>query len=253
MRKIGLFSLVLFLVAATLWQFELALDINPSSQPALSASAKSQAKPLNEVFEKAESKTSPPANKAKESQIQARSKELLACLKNETCHYPQTDPRSYSYALGGDMMKLLGQAESLLDRQALREICHSYLRVPNGHVQAKAIEILATLPVNYETLLVLNEVLGETFDSVLLSKSMPLLERYHQQTFSNEVDDLLLQQVQSGGHFVRQSLSAKVLPFLNDSNLIRYQQAALKLPQNSLEYQQLNAVLKEYQRIKRGG
>lgn len=259
MRNIGIVSLIAIFVTASIWLFkqstieDLAQNVqeNESSETTLALR-----KPTHS--EKTQDK---PISKGSESnlfEIEARAEYLLSCLENVTCDYPQTDPRSYGYALGGDMIKLLDESEALMEKNELSQdkltkLSHAFLMVPNGHVQAKAIELIEKLPVSQETFSKLEQVFSNNFDSVLLSKSMSLLESYHQQDFSVEVDNLLLQQVQTGGHFVRQTLSAQVLPFINQTNMPRYQLAAQALPKNSLEHKQLKAVLEEYQRIAQGG
>ncbi|WP_144394361.1 hypothetical protein [Pleionea sediminis] len=190
--------------------------------------------------------------------VNEQAEKLMLCLEEESCDYPQTDPRSYGYALGKDMIQLMvssqqAMVEGNLDTFQLRKIGLTFLSVPDGHVQAKAISVLNTLPVDSETFVRVDSVLNDHFDSVLLEKSLSFLLRYHTHGFGNEVDRLLQKQIRSGGHFSRQMLSAKILPFINESNVESYRSTANSLSQQSLEYRQLTTVLKEYQLFQQGG
>lgn len=190
--------------------------------------------------------------------FEENSARLLNCFEQENCDYPQTDPKSYYFAVGDDMKTFLSEVKQSfaigdLTGNETREIAHKFLRVPNGHVQSKAIEILESLPVSEDTYKVLELALQDNFDSVLLLKSLSLLTNYHQHGFSHRIDNMFQSLISSGGHFVRQNLSSRLLPFINEDNVESYRLTASRMSADSLECRQLNTTLNEYQLLMQGG
>lgn len=191
-------------------------------------------------------------------EVQDKLDTLLACASSEQCNYPQTDPKSYHYAVSAAMIELLNQAEQevakgRLTEDDLREFAHRLTRVREGHVQAAAIQVLTKLTLADETLTTVTDALADTFDAVLLEKSLPLLTRYHQQGYRQAVDNLLTSQLTTGGHFARQTLSARILVFINQDNETLYQSALQQLPSHSLVHTQLSQALREFHQLQTGG
>ncbi|WMS86637.1 hypothetical protein [Pleionea litopenaei] len=190
--------------------------------------------------------------------LQEKVVRLNDCYLSGACNYPNSDPRSYDYALGNDMVKLMDELEMYflngeLDSDELRLFAHQFLNIDNGHVQAKAIQLLNQLSVDSETLLLVTSTLSNHYDAALLEKSLPLLQAYHQQGFALDVDTLLQQQVQTGGHFIRQMLSGNILPFINNSNVQSYRNISTQMNASSVEFFQLTEALDEFQRLQHGG
>ncbi len=196
--------------------------------------------------------------KGKSETLMSRADELIACIDSDSCHYPDSDPRSYGYALGNDMISVLNDAEMAfsngeINADLLRDLSHRFFIFDNGHVRAKAIKILEKLPVDGTTFELLQHTFANHYDSVLLEKSMHLLETYYEQGYSQPLDALFLQQLQTGAHFVRHTLSEKILPFINSNNLADYQQILSQMPKDSLEFRQLEVALEEFNQLAQGG
>ncbi|TQV76700.1 hypothetical protein FLL45_01700 [Aliikangiella marina] len=198
-----------------------------------------------------------PATRSFQS-IELESIRLIDCFNDVNCDYPQSDPKSYFFAVGDDMKHLLKVTSAnfasgnISDNEA-QIIALDMLRIPNGHVQSEAIALLESLPVTDESFSALKSVFSDNFDSILLEKSLTLLHRYHQQGFDQELDALFQSLMINGGHFVRQFISANLLPFINNSNIESYRHSASQMNNSTLEFRQLMSTLNEYELIQQGG
>lgn len=194
-----------------------------------------------------------PTDKAEEyTALQARMISLQSCFHDESCDYPRSNAKQYEVAVGEDMIQLLSAAEESfadgkIQDDQLRILAHELIDMDNGYVQSKAIEVLETLPVNDDTLLLFSLAFENDIDPVFLQKSLHLLETYHQQSYAEEIDRLLQQQLAAGDYFVSQQLSANLVAFINPSNIEGYRQIAATFAPETLQYQQLHAAFNQYE------
>lgn len=242
------------LIVALLVGAALIRDWNEPTRPAHPTPR--QIAPLPPASESA--KTSPA--KFLESQFAkdfAELKNVENCYRTDTCNYPQTDPRSYSIAVGHDLAQKTAElhrnyAGDSSAQEGLMELAQLTIRIDDGFVQDAALDLLHDLPISAENLAALGEGLQYNTDPLISSKAILELGRYigtpQELQMQTIVQDML-----HGAHFAAQAAGENILPFINDKSFAAYQQLKNRLPPESRVARNLATALAEYRRQQSGG
>src|SRR3990167_3134594 len=108
---------------------------------------------------------------------------LRACYESEKCDFPQTDPRSYHFAVGQAINAELAafQEKYRHDPEARREletIARDELANLDANVQSFALKILAGFPPAEENLKTITEALHNNPDAAFVGEAMDEFKRY---------------------------------------------------------------------------
>ncbi|MBX7231114.1 MAG: hypothetical protein K1X29_03410 [Bdellovibrionales bacterium] len=196
-----------------------------------------------------------------DSKLQPVTKEELMALKQcyatQTCNFPQTDPRSYEFALGRAIALGLKNyfeqnKNNLQSLEDLTALAQDFIQSRDGFVQDQALDILAYLPPSAENLESLTQALKDSSDGDLIEKSLAECKRYLNSENGEKVDQFVQHIVESGGHFSSQRIASQIIPFINEKNFQKYQQILARLPKESVAARNLKASMEEYLLLKRG-
>jgi hypothetical protein len=186
-----------------------------------------------------------------------RFNELKDCLKTSDCNFDDSDPRAYEINVGEAMRKLvattlkgLKNGDVQLSEEEITELFEQAIHIPNGHVQAAALELQDYLPLNEQNL---NRLLTgldiSNYDSVLFAKSLDYLLEYRKNYFVTEIDDFLKKHIETGAHYTSQYLSESILPFLSSDNIAQYEEMVQKMDPKEHRTSQLKIAIDEYKRM----
>lgn len=117
-------------------------------------------------------------------------------------------------------LKALPREASPAEQAAL---AREFLAFPEGHVQAEALALAARLPPDAATVNAAVAALRESYDSVLFRQAFPILQQWQQQGLSAGYEDMLAEVLYTGGWHAAQAVAENLTPFLNDSNLARFE------------------------------
>lgn len=183
---------------------------------------------------------------------------LKNCYHSNECDFPDTDPREYYFEVGKSMADLLdkihqgAEAGSVPDA-TLVQAAEELLAVENGYVQAKAISLIEKYDTDLAAFPLVENALRQTVDAELFAQSLSLLSRYAENGHAGQVSELLVQQIESGGHHVSQLASERLFPFINASNVYQFQSLLETLPEDSVRYRNVRQALNEYALLLSGG
>lgn len=176
---------------------------------------------------------------------------LKACESSGQCAYPQTDPRSYGFALAQDVKKILFRmaewvrSESLESRE-VSEIAREFLQSEDGFVQASALDLIATQPTSIENRDAILRQVIEGHDSNLIEHAMLELERYTGSSDRDVIDQVLGRVLTTGAPFVARAVSNFIGPFVDARSYRFFTDVLAQLPPDSIYYEKLEASLKAF-------
>jgi hypothetical protein len=218
-------------------QAHVIIDSKPSRSPAAATPTSGLASPQAHVYI-------------------AKLHSLEACVDGG-CDFPQTDPRSYGFALGralqGELFKLADwcRQQGITDREIGETAVH-FLQSENGHVQEAALDLMSTQPPRAENLqTILNNVIGG-YDSRLIEFALLELERYDSPSDRAVIDEALAEALLTGAPFVAREISGHLADFIDDQSYSYFSTILDRLPENSVYRTQLEASLSDFRRRKSG-
>ncbi len=184
-------------------------------------------------------------------------KKLKDCYETRTCSFPETDPKSYEFALGKQIQSELMEfrkkySQDLRHSKELIRVAKEFLMTGDGFVQEEAIHLLSSLPPSQESLVAITEGLYSTPDPKLMEQALGEFQRYLGSPWENQVHSFLGQTLATGAQFSAITVSEKIMPFVNDKSYKSYQQTLLNMAPGSRASKNLNAALKEYRRLQTG-
>ena len=182
----------------------------------------------------------------------------LACSQTDSCTITnQTEPRAGHFEVVKnineqlDILIFSAQRSAGANTDEFGQLAREAIAFPDGHVQAKAIELMGLLEPQAENVGVIIEQLEGHSDATLFRLSINELTRYPQA--QRDIDSLMMETMKTGGHFSAQSVAQYITPLINTSNLSDYQTFAATLDQQTKTAKLLNATLAEYAITLAGG
>ncbi|MDI4634449.1 hypothetical protein J7U46_15425 [Pelomonas sp. V22] len=146
-------------------------------------------------------------------------------------------------------LKALPKEASPSEQAAL---AREFLAFPEGHVQAEALALAARLPPDAATVNAAVAALRESYDSVLFRQAFPILQQWQQQGLSAGYEDMLAEVLHTGGWHAAQAVAENLTPFLNDSNLARFEAVRGQLAEGARK-NALSHSLAQYRLQRSGG
>lgn len=200
--------------------------------------------------------SSPLTSKEEEERRQALNKILTtqACYENQQCDFPQTDPKSYEYAVGQSLAQQLRVFRQRFPAATvdLNTLAREYVASPDAFVQSEALDILATLPTSPENLKALSEGVETSTDPSLIQKSLVEFKRYLGTPQEAQVHETLAKIIDSGAHFTSQTVAEEIAPFINASSLERYRRTVTNMSAETTAAKNLQTALEEFERHQTG-
>lgn len=205
--------------------------------------------------------SNPPVNTQPQQQKQealAEISKVVDCYQSNACNYPQTDPRSYEFAVSRDLAeKLKFFHEKFRQDPAAQEdltrLARQAFKIEDGFVQSVALDIFKDLPINKENLNVLGEGLKVTPDPLIAEKSLSELQRYINTPEEGQMQGIVQNVLGNGAHFASQKVGENILSFINERSFPSYRDLQRQLPAQSRVSRDLAGALREYHRQRTGG
>jgi len=175
----------------------------------------------------------------------------LTCSQTDTCTISnESDSRAGHFEVVKNINEQLdtlifsAQRSAGVNVDEVGQLAREAMAFPDGHVQAKAIELMGLLEPQAENVAVIVEHLAGHSDATIFRLSINELTRYPQA--QTEIDSLMMETMKTGGHFSAQSVAQYITPLINNANLSAYQTFAATLDQQTKAAKLLNATLAEY-------
>jgi len=187
---------------------------------------------------------------------------LMECTLDGSCvAEDQSDPRAGHLQAVGRLSRTLdalveaAHTDENLPTVELGSFARRALAFPDGHVQARAISLMGALapdPQNVDTIVT---HLDGHHDAALFELAMAELGRYAggADAASSRIDDLLIDTLTNGAHFVAQTVAANVGKLLDADNVDRFESLSRELPQQSRTAKILRSTLAEYRLVTSDG
>jgi hypothetical protein len=177
--------------------------------------------------------------------------EVSACVDQYGSRNNSLDAHFQVVQQAEQALRRLSQAG--LTEKELGEAAEWALRSADGHVHAAALDLLALTRPTPEQVQAVTAALEHSFDSTLIRKALPLLQRWHQQGLCNSCERMMVLILKDGGLYAGQVVAQSLLPFLSPGNVETFKATANELPADSLKKRHLEQTLEEYQRLSTGG
>ncbi len=182
----------------------------------------------------------------------------LQCWERDDCSYAQSDPRSYSFAVAKDLETKLSQFLSELQKDPTlaadaEKIALESMKVLDGHVQAKAMEIFGLLPKDPKYVEAIIGGLENTPNPLLIEQAMKEFERYIGTPEEQRIQEFLAEFIAHGAQFSSEKASEEIFKFLNERSVVLFREILPRMEPNSTPAQYLRAALLEYERTRMGG
>lgn len=170
------------------------------------------------------------------------------------CAYPDSDRKTYEFAVGRDIQKrLLQLAEQLRtdehtneqDNRGVSALAVGFLANSDGHVQEGALDVLASLPTSPEALTAILKNVIEGYDAELIEQGMAELERYQDEVDLVRIHQTLAQGMITGAPFTAREISAHISPFVTMRSVRFYRDLLGQLSVESVVYANLKAAVSE--------
>lgn len=185
-------------------------------------------------------------------------KESKSCLETESCDFPHTDPRSYSFAVGRRIAEQLGQLalayadDPSLENEAM-EAAREFMLVPDGFVQEQAMLLMGQLPPSSANVDAMITGLENSSDPLLVEQAMQEWERYIGTNDEPRIQDFLANFIAHGGQFSSEKASELILGFLNERSLPTFEEKLASMVPESTPARHLRAALEQYRLQRQGG
>lgn len=181
----------------------------------------------------------------------------LLCWSSNDCDYPETDPRSYSFAVAKDIAKQLDEfikeSEDPKFSEEAEKIADSAMKVLDGHVQSKALEIYGKLPPSGKNLQSILSGIENSPNPLVVEQSMKEFQRYLGTPEEEKIQAFLSNFIAHGGQFSSEQASEAIYPFLNERSVGQFRDALTKMEPASTQAQYLRAAIQEFERSQSGG
>lgn len=261
-NKIALTAILL--IASMAWLRPLTKEVSaPAKSPLLNqgrskssvtTNRNPSSKDENEENSPGKMKTLPPP--VATSSTYKKISELKICLETQKCEFPQTDPRSYDFAVFKKWSEFLVHAknDNTLSEEERALIARESMLSGDGFVQSEALKILEDLPISSDNLQSLIEGLElNNSDPLILEKASRELQRYLESADEPSVHQYLFKTIVHGGHFMSEQASIITKDFINPRSIEIYRDAASKIASTSQKAKFLRTALQDYELQKNGG
>lgn len=205
------------------------------------------------------SPSAPPVKAAppKAGMLQAL-RETKDCLESENCNFPQTDPRSYSFAVGRRIAEQLSEfGAAYADDPALEneaaEAAREFMLMPDGFVQEQAMLLMGQLPPSSANVDAMISGLENSPDPLLVEQAMKEWERYLGTSDEARIQEFLANFIAHGGQFSSEKASELILGFLNERSLPTFEEKLASMIPESTPARYLRAALDQYKLQHQGG
>jgi len=183
---------------------------------------------------------------------------VVDCYQSSECNYPQTDSRSYEFAVSRDLAEKLKTfheqfRQDPAAQENLTKLARQAFKIEDGFVQSVALDIFKDLPIDKQNLDALGEGLKTTPDPLIAEKSLSELQRYMNTTEEGQMQEIVQNVLGQGAHFASQKVGENILNFINERSFTSYQQLQKQLPTQSRVSRDLAGALREYRRQRTGG
>lgn len=181
-----------------------------------------------------------------------------SCYSDKKCNYDDSDPKSYAFAIGQDLQRILfglalkARVEGQVDR-TLKEAAVQFLESDDGHVQEGALDLISTQPPSEEALEAILKFVISGFDAELIAHAMAELERYQDPRDLKRINQALGDAMVTGAPFTAQEISSHIEPFLNDLSYQFYKDVTEQVPETSIVQANLIASLNKFLKRKSSG
>lgn len=181
------------------------------------------------------------------------------CLKDEHCHVDQEiDPRSRELSIANELAAKLEKANldlatSPVQSAEIGEIARRMLSVREGRVKEGALKLMLTQEVAAENIDAVSEGILDFHDSNLVDLAIEELKRHLDSDHAETVHHKIRQTLLTGSLLVRQRLSEKLSPFINEGSYDFYEKTLSEPSLDSQIKKNLQSSLQEWQMAKKGG
>lgn len=177
---------------------------------------------------------------------------LKSCYFADSCGFPQTDNLSSHFAASKAIAERLALLSANGDVAQSGALAREFLVFPDGHVQAAALALAARLPPDSGTVNTAVTALRDSYDEQLFRQALPVLQQWQQLGLNSGFDDMLAETLHTGGVHAAQVVAENLRPFLNDSNLGRFE-SVLQALQPGAREAALRQSLRDYRLLRAGG
>jgi len=181
----------------------------------------------------------------------------LLCWSSNDCNYPETDPRSYSFAVAKDIAnqldEFLKESDDPKFAEEAEKIAEESMKILDGHVQSKALEIYGKLPPSGKNLQSILSGIENSPNPLVVEQSMKEFQRYLGTPEEEKIQAFLSNFIAHGGQFSSEQASEAIYPFLNERSVGQFRDALTKMESASTQAQYLRAAIQEFERSQSGG
>jgi hypothetical protein len=185
-------------------------------------------------------------------------RETKTCFDRENCDFPQTDPRSYSFAVGRRLAEQLSElgaaysADPSMEAE-VAEAAREFMLVQDGFVQEQAMLLMGQLPPNPANVDAMITGLQNSSDPLLVEQAMKEWERYIGTAEESRIQEFLADFIAHGGQFSSEKASEMILSFLNERSLPTFEEKLTSMIPESTPARYLRAALDQYKMQRQGG
>jgi hypothetical protein len=176
-----------------------------------------------------------------------------ACLDSGNCDFPQSDSRSYEFAVNRRLAVELAEAHLALGAGAVEELSRELMSTDDGYVQTQAIRVFSALPPSRKNLAAMTSSLSLSHDPLVIEQAMKEFERYLGSPEEAMVQEFLADFIAHGGQFTAEKASSLVLRFLNERSESAFRAALASMIPESTAAVNLRRAIAEYERQNSGG
>jgi len=248
MKRLLALAAIAAVVGVGLVGFEAGEEQSPATGAASVAAAGSKAADSKAAVQSAQGSRAP----ASSDPITAI-RSTRACLDSGTCDFPQTDSRSYEFAVKRRLAVELAEAHAALGPDAVEEIARELMEIDDGYVQTQAILVFSALPPSRENLAAMTSTLALSHDPLVIEQAMNEWERYIGSPEEAMVQEFLADFIAHGGQFTAEKASSLVLRFLNERSESAFRAALAGMNPESTAAVNLRRAIAEYERQVTGG
>jgi hypothetical protein len=185
-------------------------------------------------------------------------KNIQKCFDTATCNYPQTDPRSYSLAVGRDLATHLKSALQTAQNtpEELAELAtyaRDALAIDDGFVQEAALSILAAQGPSAENLNAIAQHMIDSPEPLVMNQVADYLKSYLGSNLEPQVHQFIVKTLAQGGQFAGEAVAASIFGFINEKSFAYYQRAYQAMDPKTTAAVHLKHALDEYRRLADGG
>ncbi|RZA05750.1 MAG: hypothetical protein EOP11_12090 [Proteobacteria bacterium] len=192
-----------------------------------------------------------PAEVAQEvDSLFARVNKVHACYSGG-CDFPETDPRSYNFAVGLELKSNLytlatTAAANELKSEAIASLAREQLKSEDGHVQEAALALLATQEPSEANLTAVLDNVITGYDAQLIQAAMKQLQRYPSEGDQERIAAALSSAMTTGSPFVAREVSSAIEPFMQPRTVPIYEEAVASITEGSLVRRDLAQSIASY-------